>query len=93
MEKFSEAVVPTKVVDAGKVAKLPLDRQSEKDASTNASGSTYDESKTSNGGAILDAQEETAPWEEPLEEVLDAKKKAIIVLALCVSLPLLFHCR
>lgn len=86
MEKFSETVAPARTTDAEGVVASSLDYQSEKDVLTNASGSTYDELKTGNGEVTPNAQEVAAPREEPLEEVLDGKKKVIIVLALCVSL-------
>lgn len=78
-----KTVAPTQ--SAGAVTPS-LNHQSEKDMSTHESGSTYDELRVSNGKAT-DAQEETAPQEVLLEQhgELDGRKKAIIVLALCVG--------
>lgn len=80
---MEEAVAPAQPVNA---ATSSLDRQSEKDVWTHASGSTYDELKPGNGKAT-DIREETVSQEvlEEQREELDGRKKAIIVLALCVG--------
>lgn len=75
---MEKAVVPAQPVDVTTTSSL--DHQSEK---THASGSIYGELKLSNDQAT-DAREETVP-QEALNEELDGRKKAIIVLALCVS--------
>lgn len=73
-----------------KGAASSVDQRSEKDVSTEASGSTYGELKASSCDAPPDVQREDSPVENPLEgleqEGLDGRRKAIIVLALCVSL-------
>lgn len=63
---------------------------SEKDVSIHTSGSTHDESKAQNDEATAGIQEEV-PQEELEEhrEQLDGRRKAIIVLALCVGFTLL----
>lgn len=81
--EMEKVVAPAQPVD---LTTSSLDRQSEK---THASGSIYDELNLSNGEAT-DIREETVPEEAPREE-LDGRKKAIIVLALCVSFAFFYY--
>lgn len=80
---MEKAAAPAQPVD---ITTSSLDRQSEK---THASGSIYDELKLSNGEAT-GVWEETVP-QEALKEELDGRKKAIIVLALCVSFAFFYY--
>lgn len=79
--EMMEVVAPAQPVDDATASSL-----SEKGVSTHA---THDELNVQNGEAI--GQEETVPQEtlEEHREQLDGRKKAIIVLALCVGFALL----
>jgi hypothetical protein len=71
-----------------------LDHRSEKDVSTEteASSSTYDELGANNSDVPTEKQHEAPETNRPAEdehpEELNSRRKAIIVLALCVGLPL-----
>lgn len=95
MENSSETVAaaasPPPV--AGEAASS-LDHRSEKDAptETEASSSTYDELGPNNSDSRMEKQHESPETNRPAEneqpEELNSRRKAIIVLALCVGLPL-----
>lgn len=67
-----------------------LDHRSEKDAE--ASSLTYDELGPNNSDSRMEKQHEATETNRPAEneqpEELNSRRKAIIVLALCVGLPL-----